>query len=149
MVLGIIGILATIVFVFVLPTRNKARDVKRKSDLAQIGRFLAVSCYEPIGGPGDYDLVQIANELIAKNPSYATYLANVPRDPAKGTDTETFYRYQYASGGRCALYANLENAAEPITLPKLTSPTAGGGQGVLEAATQGWNGTRKYFQFSN
>ncbi len=148
-VLGIIGILATIVFAFVLPGRNKARDARRKSDLAQIGRFLGLSCYEPNGGPGDYDLVQVAAELVAKNPNYATYLVQVPRDPVKGSDAESFYRYQYASGGRCSLYANLENEDEPVTLSQLTVPTAGGGQGVLEAATEGWNGTTKYFQYSN
>jgi len=47
------------------------------------------------------------------------------------------------------LYGNLENGAEPITLPAITSPTPGGGAGVFQAAAAGWNGTNKYFQFSN
>lgn len=147
--IAIIGVLVTIAFTFVLPVRTKARDVKRKSDLAQIGRFLALSCYQPQAGPGDYDLAVVAAELVAANPRYASYLTRVPRDPAKGSDAESFYHYRFASGGKCVLYANLENADEPVTLPQLAEPTPGGGQGVLEAAAPGWNGTRKYFQFSN
>lgn len=147
--LAIIGVLTTIVFAFVLPSRNKARDARRKSDLAQIGRFLAMSCYMPDAGPGDYDLAQIAAEVIQKNPSYANYIKNVPRDPAKGTEAQSFYHYQVSADKKCVLYANLEYAEERVTLPQFTTPTPGGGQGVLETTAQGWNGTTKYFQFSN
>lgn len=146
--IGIIGLLATMVFAFVLPARGKARDARRKSDLSQIGRFLSLSCFRPQAGPGDYDIAVIAAELAAANPQYASFVRNMPVDPAKGSEAESFYRYKYADNGSCALYANLENEGEPVTL-QYTEATTGGGRGVFEAAADGWNGTRKYLQFSN
>ena len=146
----IIGILATIVFVAVLPARAKARDTKRKADLSQIGRFLAGSCYQPNAGDGDYDLAALADELKVKYPQFANMVSKLPQDPKTGTDEQTNYHYLVAvEGSKCALYANLENAAEPVTLSQLAAPTAGGGTGVLQAGAAGWNGTNLYFQFSN
>lgn len=148
-VLGLIGVLATIVTVAVVPVRAKARDVRRKSDLAQIGRFLSLKCYMPQAGAGDYDVAQLVGELSAANPQYALLIARAPRDPRQGDDDEFYYRYTVRSDGRCALYANLENESESVTLFGINSPTPGGGRGVFESTTQGWNGTRKYFQYSN
>jgi len=63
---------------------------------------------------------------------------------------EAFYRYIVTGdGAKCALYANLENENEKVTLTEIVVPTAGGGTGVLQAAEDGWNGTPKYFQVSN
>lgn len=149
-VVGIIGLLATIVTVSLGPVRKKARDAKRKSDISQIGRFLSMGCFLPEGGGGEYDLIQIIDELKTKYPQYAGFVAQAPRDPKVGTEAETFYKYIVtADGERCALYANLENDAETVTLTGLSAPTAGGGSGVLQAGSVGWNGTNKYLQFSN
>jgi prepilin-type N-terminal cleavage/methylation domain-containing protein len=147
--IAIAGTLAAVVFAYLVSGRDKARDAKRKSDLTQYGRFLAISCYLPEAGPGDYDLAVITNELIVRNPQYRDYLSNLPHDPKLGSDKQTYYRYIVDDNNLCALYANLEYAAEAVTLPDLRKPTAGGGQGVLEADSKGWNGTTKYFQFSN
>lgn len=38
---------------------------------------------------------------------------------------------------------------EPVKLTNISAPTAGGGVGVLEATSEGWNNTKKYFQYSN
>jgi len=149
-VIAIIGILASVIFVSLGPITKKARDAKRKAELTQVGRFLsASSCYMPNAGSGDYDISLLIDELKIKYPQFANFVSQVPKDPKSGTDSQAFYRYVVSEdGASCALYANLENDAEPITLPNLTSPTAGGGTGVLQASSNGWNGTNKYFQIT-
>lgn len=146
---GILGVLASIVFVALAPGRIRARDTVRETQLNLIGRFLtAVSCHTPTSGAGDYDLKEIFDEIVLENEEAAKFLTSVPRDPRLGTDTESGFRYLYNSDGHCALYANLESDEAAVTLPSLTEPTAGGGRGVLEAATEGPNGSKKYYQIS-
>lgn len=147
--IAIIGILATIASVYLVGGRDKARDVKRKADLAQIGRFLSLSCFTPNAGAGDYDLADIASELIARYPQYQNFMAKVPQDPKMGSAAQSYYRYIVSEDSRCALYANLEYEDESVTLTDITVPTPGGGQGVFASPSVGWNGTNKYFQFSN
>jgi prepilin-type N-terminal cleavage/methylation domain-containing protein len=148
-VIAIIGILASVMFVAFSGVRDKARDVKRKAELSQIGQFLMMSCYMPDAGAGEYDLVLLAQEILNKNPQYASYLKSVPRDPRSGTETESKYIYIVnADGTKCALYANLENRGEQITL-SVTAPTPGGGKGTFRAESSGWNGTQIYYQVSN
>jgi len=149
-VIAIIGIIGTVVFVSLGSARDKARDTKRKADLAQVGRLLSAgSCYMPDAGPGDYDTAALVAELVVKNPQYAQYASMAPKDPLVGTDSESFYRYVVsADGAKCALYGNLEIAQEEITLPDLTQPTPGGGTGVLRSSSVGWNGTDRYYQVS-
>jgi len=148
-VIAIIGVIGSMVLVSLFGAREKARDARRKSEIAQIGQFLALSCYLPDGGAGEYDLMPLAEELKNKYPQYSEYLSNVPRDPKTGTENESKYIYTVnADGKKCALYANLENPNETVTL-QITNPTPGGGTGVLEADSPGWNGTPLYFQYSN
>ncbi len=148
--IAIIGLIGTITLVALGGVREKSRDTKRKNDIAQIGRFLALSCYEPTSGTGTYDLADLIDEIKIKFPQAQNFLTRAPRDPKIGNDEQTFYFYQYrAIDKKCALYANLENQDEPITLPNLNSPTPGGGQGVLQATTNGPNNTNIYFQYSN
>lgn len=149
-VIGIIGILASIILVSLSSGRGKARDAKRKIDLSQIGRFLSGgSCFMPDAGADDYDFLDIAEELKAKYPQYANYISTVPKDPRMGNDTQSYYRYIVNSdGNKCSLYANLENLDEPVTLPSISAPVAGGGAGVWQGSI-GWNGTNKYYQYSN
>src|SRR4030042_2524883 len=130
-VIAIIGIIATIVSTSLFSARNKARDVKRKAEISQIGRFFVLSCYFPDAGAGDYDLMTIANEYRAKNPQYSQYISVIPRDPKTGTDSESKYRYIVNDdGSKCALYANLENENEQVTL-SIIQPTPKGGGGVF------------------
>lgn len=147
---AIIGIIATLVSVSLFSSLKKARDAKRKSDLAQIGRILSAGCYMPNAGPGEYDLIVLMEELKNKYPQYANFISQTPKDPKSGTASESFYRYVVIEDGtKCVLYANLENINEPVTITGITAPTAGGGTGVLQASSPGWNGTDKYFQISN
>jgi len=148
--IAIIGILATLIIVALNSARTKARDTKRKFEISQIGKFLTLSCYLPDAGGGEYDLLEIIDEVRAKFPQAGNALPRQIKDPKAGTDTESFYRYIVtADGSKCALYANLENENEPVTLKGLTEPTAGGASGVLEASSAGWNGSTKYIQASN
>ncbi len=150
-VVAIIGVLASIIAVPLNTARKKARDVRRKVELGQIGRFLsASSCYMPVAGAGEHDLADLLVELRAKYPQYTNVFSQTPHDPGPGTDAQSFYKYIVTADGKnCVLYANLENDNEPATLPNISVPTPGGGKGVFEAPSSGWNGSPKYFQVSN
>ncbi|KPJ71320.1 hypothetical protein AMJ50_02395 [Parcubacteria bacterium DG_74_3] len=148
-IIAIIGILSSIILVSISGAREKGRDAKRKAEIAQFGRFLTLSCYLPKDGEGEYDLVPLTEEIKNENPQYSQYFSNIPKDPKTGTESESKYIYTVnADGSKCALYANLENEKETVTL-LITVPTPGGGVGVLKTDTQGWNGTPLYFQYSN
>ena len=147
--IAIIGVLASITFVMLSGARDKARDVRRKAELSQIGRFLTgAGCYNPQAGAGTYDIADLVPEIVAQYPQAGQFLSQIPRDPLIGSEDETYYRYVVSVNGRCAIYGNLENDDEPTTLPSLTEPTPGGGTGVLESSAEGWNGSAKYFQVS-
>ncbi|MFH1583470.1 MAG: type II secretion system protein [Candidatus Falkowbacteria bacterium] len=149
-VVAIIGLLASFSVVALSQGLKKGRDSKRKSDINQIGKFLGLFCYLPDAGAGEYDLADLFEEIKIKNPQITTFIKNAPKDPLLGIDGRSYYIYEITDdGNKCVLYANLENNGEQITLPNITSPTPGGGSGVYEADATGWNGTAKYFQFSN
>jgi len=146
---AIIAVLATIVTVAVLPARRRARDAVRLVEMNQMGRFLlAISCYEPKAGPGDYDLQALYEDLVSVNPGVAQYMTEAPRDPKSGTLAASGYRYAYAADGKCALYANLEDPGARVTLDALTAPTPGGGTGTLRASAPGPNGGDLYYQIA-
>ncbi len=149
-VIAIIGILASVVLAIFRPETIRARDAKRKIEITQFGRFLTLSCYMPDAGAGEYDIAELFNEITTKYPQAADFISEPPRDPKTGTETQSFYRYRVsADGQKCALYANLENANESVTLTGLSAPTPGGGTGVLNAGSNGWNGTPIFYQQSN
>jgi Tfp pilus assembly protein PilE len=148
-VVVIIIVLATMSMVLLVGVKAKANDIKRKAELSQIGKFLTVSCYLPDGGAGTYDLVDLINELKAKDTKYSQLNAKVWRDPKSGTDTKSNYLYQVTADNKCVLYANLENSHEAVTLSTISEATPGGGSGVFMAGSDGPNGSDKYFQVSN
>lgn len=148
-VLLIIGVLASLVVAAVGGLPAKARDTRRQADLSNLGKLISFGCYSPSAGDGDYDLAEITSEWLAKNPAYAKYISQLPQDPKSGTATLSNYRYQVADrGARCTIYANLERETETITLPNLTQPTPGQGNGILRSDTVGVNGSHWYYQVS-
>lgn len=149
-VIGIIAVLAAIVTVAAGGALKKGRDAKRRSDLSTIGRFISGGCYTPDAGPGEYDLGAVLAEFKTKNPQYANLMAKTPRDPKSGTDENSGYRYVLGTdGNKCALFANLENGNEKVTITGISAPTPGGGTGVFQATNEGANGTDRFFQVSN
>ena len=147
-VVAIIGILSSVVLFAANAARVKAKDVKRKAEVSGIGRLITGSCYVPNAGPGNYDIANLVTEFVANNPQYADQVAHIPKDPS-ASGAASLYMYIVDVNGKCAVYANLENGGEDVTLQNISTPTAGGGTGVFEAAGNGWNGSSKYFQVSN
>jgi len=145
---SIIALLSTFVFIAVSGSGSKARDAKRKAEVSDIGKVFVLSCYIPVAGPGIYDIGQLYPELIQKYPKISDYVAQVPHDP-NGNNSSTLYMYSVNAAKKCAVYANLENNNEPVTLPGASQPGPGGGTGVLDAGATGWNGSSRYFQVAN
>ncbi len=145
-VIAIIGLLSSVVIIATANTRKKAGDVKRKTDLVQMGRFLySSSCYAPNGGAGDYDLADLVPELTVKYPQLSQFSSMLPKDPKTGTQSKTNYGYIYTPDGHCAVYANFENQDEPVNL-NITVATPSAGQGVYKALEEGVNGSSIYYQ---
>lgn len=149
-VIAIIGILSSIVLAAVGTVRGKARDAKRKAEISGVGRLVTASCYLPGAGAGVYDIADLISEFVTNNPQYASYISQIPKDPSLSSSaTNSLYMYTVNTNGKCAVYANLENDEEAVTLSAISAPTPGGGTGVLNASSEGWNGSSKYFQVSN
>lgn len=155
-VITIISLLVIFTLIIFTSVRAKARDAKRKSELVQIARFMTKQCYIPTGpgvsdGMGNlvYDFKELFEELKAANPEVDKAIVNIPRDPKAGNDTTYYYKYIVnTASSNCAIYANLENDKEEVSL-SIIVPTPAGGDGIFEAATVGWNGTKLYLQYSN
>ena len=151
-VLAIIGVLSMIVVLTIGDMSKRARDSKRLTVVATIGRFMTQGCYLPDAGTGDYDLADIFEEWKINNPEYVKLIVQLPFDPKTGSLSQTNYRYQVANEDHCVVYANLENERATVDLLFLDEPTPNSGRGVLRAAVgeykNGWNGTNKYFQVS-
>lgn len=148
-VIAIIGVLATLTFVYLGGSTKKARDVKRVNDLSQIGRFFTFGCLLPDSGAGEYDLNELIEEYKTKYPQYANSIPGNIRDPKTGTDLVSNYKYIVTASKQCVLYANLEDEESEVSLFGISVATPGGGKGVFEAAGDGWNNSNKYFQVSN
>lgn len=147
-VISIIGVLATLAFVYLGSVTGKGRDAKRMNDVNQIGRFLTFGCLTPESGPGEYDLNNLIAEMAAKYPQYANNIPKNIRDPKTGTEAESNYKYLITADSKCVLYANLENSEAEVSLPGISAPTPGGGKGIFQG-NLGPNGSNKYFQVSN
>ncbi|HOX30593.1 MAG TPA: type II secretion system protein [Candidatus Paceibacterota bacterium] len=148
--ISIIGILAAAILVSFAQATGSARDARRKAELQRVGRIFLTTCYMPDSGPGTYDIAVLAAELKNKYPQYSGQFSSLPSDPKLGIAGRSYYEYTVSADGlKCAIYANLERKIEPVTLPGISVPTAGGGTGVFKSSEIGWNKTDRYFQVSN
>ncbi len=107
-VIAIIGILATIVLVSLNTARQKARDVRRISDLRQVA--LALEMYYDDNTSTGYPGSSGSNQWTAMDTALETdYMASVPTDP--GTNT---YEYWVKSDNQSyVLNATLEDSNNP------------------------------------
>ncbi|MFW0862258.1 MAG: prepilin-type N-terminal cleavage/methylation domain-containing protein [Candidatus Komeilibacteria bacterium] len=147
-VIGIIGILSTMVIVSLGSVRYKARDTKRINDLSQIGRFLSFGCLVPADGVGEYDLNDLIAEYKAKYPQQAHLIPSSLKDPKTGNSNTSNYTYIINEENDCALYANLENTEAEVNLTQINEATPKGGIGIFKGVV-GVNGSNKYYQVSN
>lgn len=119
-VVAIIGLLISIILVFVIPSREKSRDARRQSDIHQI--YLAMeSCYDETtcSGPEKYTLTGVCgsppceNEITAIDADSAPLYLTVPQDPTNSGD----YQYKWAetngSGKYYCVFAKLEAFNNP------------------------------------
>jgi len=155
-VIGIIGLIAAIGFVTFGRTTIEARDSIRKTELNQLGRFLGaagsgITQYIPDTASQEGDLANLIQAIEEKYGANA--FRQKPFDPKydKGGGL-TGYRYMLDAQRNIAIFANLENGEEPITIIDVSAPMPRGGSGVWQGIgtwAQGWNGTDKYYQVSN
>ncbi|MFC1700756.1 type II secretion system protein [Patescibacteria group bacterium] len=91
-VIAIIGILASIVLVSLNSARQKARDVRRVSDMRQIALGLEIYYDDNAGYPGDADAVG-CNDWAAMVTALETgnQMSGVPVDPLDVAPNQYFY----------------------------------------------------------
>lgn len=108
-VISIIGILASIVTVSFISSQKQARDVNRKSDLAQYRNSLETYANKtngmyPIHATLAYPSTDLCSDLDLGT--------TCPDDPKKGVDENYFYSYiTDATGTKYVLWSKLENVS--------------------------------------
>jgi len=99
-VISIIGLLASVILVSLSGARKKARDTKRKADIAQVIKSLELyynynNTYPNSGAVGTenlgYDLQSLSSLLVP------TYLAKIPADPLNSPHN---YQYVWNNNGQ-------------------------------------------------
>ena len=148
-IVALVFAMVAVSYLSVMASEKKTRDSERISDISQIGRLFYKECYTPAGGGGDYDLVDIFDEIMEIYPEQKKYISGDFIDPTVGSDEKSYYTYRVAEDGKhCVLFASLEGQNESITLPAIAVPTMGGRTGVFEATSEGVNGSKKFYQVS-
>ena len=112
-VIAIIGILSAIGLVSLNGAREKARDAKRKSDLAQVSTALALY-YDDQTTPA-YVINNTASQTIsAALASFIvpTYMNVLPTPPTATAINGYFYRSTVTTGDRFALFSQMEGGAK-------------------------------------
>ncbi len=125
-VVAIIGLLSSIVLVYLGPAREKARDSRRKADIRQINTAMEM-CYDDssCGAPESYiDTTAGANSLAA----IGTYMTSVPCDPKDSTCSTSstgiyVYRWLDGTASSYCIYTSLEQGSG--TSPKFCASEDG------------------------
>lgn len=125
-VVGIIGILATLLMANFIGVRQRARDAQRKSDIRQIQS--ALELYRSDIGNYPASLSTCGSSLTGGTPA-STYMQRIPCDPSGSTYYNSgSYRYTRLSTTSYSLGGCLENSAD--SQGTSTSP---GGSGCSSA----------------
>ncbi len=127
-VIAIIGLLASVVLVSINSARAKARDAKRKADLAQIQKALEIYINQTGAMPANqnpccyyYDnqpnfLIELVN---------AGILSSIPHDPQSPSRTYWYYNYGKDPCGGYFVGVSLEdNSKNPNFSNLSTCPTS-------------------------
>ena len=97
-VIAIIGLLVSIVLVSFGPTREKARDAQRQSDVKQVNLAMELCYSDENCGEGKDKYISTTNGVSnAKGTVISTYLT-VPTDPKDDEVNSYFYRWTTNSG---------------------------------------------------
>lgn len=117
-VVAIIGILASIVLLGIGPTRSRARDARRISDLRQVQTALELYFGKNGAYPPGSTWAGLSGSLV----SAAIGITQIPNDPNPSAN------YQYASDGTTyVLGATLEDSGNPVLRDSIhTDPIPGG-----------------------
>ena len=103
-VISIIGLLASVVLVSLNSARTKARDAKRKADLAQLQKAIEMYYMNTDTMPGNNDP---SGYMFDNHPQFLIELVNnkiiskIPHDPSSPTRRYFYYNY---GPGTCAGY---------------------------------------------
>jgi type II secretion system protein G len=122
-VISIIGLLASVVLVSLNGARSKARDARRKADLAQLSKALEMYATDYGGYPAAY-CPSYASYMfpysLALAPNLLNYISKLPVDPLNPSNPSYNNSYLYSSDSidcsgtnakatKYALYATLED----------------------------------------
>lgn len=126
-VIAIIGILAGLVLTNMQGARERARDVRRKTDLSSIHQSLRLyytdAHHFPVGATPDFTIIGCGTIAAPTdcgwNSSFSTttnYMNLLPLDPSSNETTEITYQYYSDGEDTFLLVAQLENLSDPAIL---------------------------------
>jgi len=119
-VIAIIGILAAFVLTNLSGARERARDARRKGDLAAIAQGLRLYYNDTQGFPTSTAGFQITsnpwNGPLTSADGNTSYMNLLPRDPSSTTTSPVNYRYYSVSSDSFLLVSTLENDSDEDAL---------------------------------
>lgn len=127
-VVGIIGLLASVILVGLNSSRAKARDARRLSDLRQVQQGLELYYTKNGSYPSASSWSALSSEITGANIG----IRKIPSDPQVPTVSDSSgagdsKQYQYASDGQdYVLWAQLEEEDSPLQKDSITSGTVSG-----------------------
>ncbi len=150
-VIGILAILATVVYLSLGGARTRSGDDLRRAELDRMGQFLKAAgsgiANFTQNLPEEGDLNVLFDEIEGETGNQL--FGQRPQDP-NAPDGETGFDY-IINDNDIVIYANLAESETEINLP-YNQPTPGGGDGIFEGTgdwSSGLNNTNKYYQVTN